>query len=71
MAAYSFQRGWSIVYIDKQWIYADTNEPISQERQCRRCNRKPTPEGHDACLGVINSVKSACCGHGIEQSWQI
>lgn len=31
---------------------------------CNRCNRPPTPEGFDACLGRLPGVKNACCGHG-------
>ena len=25
----------------------------------------PIKEGYDACLGYIDGVKSACCGHGV------
>lgn len=27
--------------------------------------RMPIKEGYDACLGYIDGVKSACCGHGV------
>jgi hypothetical protein len=26
----------------------------------------PTKEGYDNCLGHIEGVASACCGHGVE-----
>ena len=39
---------------------------------CPACNRKPVvceqcPDEpyHDACLGHIEGVRSACCGHGV------
>lgn len=31
----------------------------------------PTKEGYDACLGHIAGVKSACCGHGVEEPFVI
>ena len=31
--------------------------------------KKPTPEGHDACIGHIDGAVSACCGHGMEKGY--
>lgn len=33
---------------------------------CAHCNRGPTEEGHDGCLGTLpeSVVMNACCGHG-------
>ena len=33
---------------------------------CGFCDRQCTPEGHDACLGILmpNIIMNACCGHG-------
>jgi len=32
---------------------------------CNKCNKPPTKEGHDGCLGVLQgNVRNACCGHG-------
>ena len=61
-------RGHLVEYdtINKAWVYSDDKSPISLERPCVRCGRMPTPEGYDACLGYIPNVKSACCGHGVE-----
>lgn len=69
MTAKSHQRGWPIIYVNN-WVYKNTKEPITKERPCRRCNRLPTPEGHDACLGTIPGVTSACCGHGVEPPYR-
>lgn len=32
--------------------------------KCPRCFELPTKEGHDSCLGTLNHVMNACCGHG-------
>ena len=64
---YSFSRGWEITWNPnkEKWIYADNKKSIETERPCIRCGEMPTKEGHDACLGNLKNVKSACCGHGI------
>jgi len=48
------------------WIYSDTKTPVklSKIRSCGYCNQFPTKEGHDACIGILNNVMNACCGHG-------
>ncbi len=69
----SFIRGHKIIWSSKlkKWKYADTKEiyvptPFdSNDRPCIKCGEMPTPEGHDACLGVLPGVKFACCGHGV------
>lgn len=33
---------------------------------CRHCGLDRTPEGHDGCLGRLEGVQSACCGHGVK-----
>ena len=65
----SFQRGHKIVYLDK-WRYLDNNELATIERPCIRCGKYPTKEGHDACIGKLKNIKSACCGHGVEKSYR-
>lgn len=72
MVAHTFKRGHKIIYsVPKSWIYADTGESILIERPCKKCGKMPTKEGYDACLGYIPSVKSACCGHGVEKGYII
>ena len=35
---------------------------------CVTCNKPPTPEGHDGCLGTLQgNIMNACCGHGEER----
>ena len=64
MVARAHSRGWPIEWTGARWVYSDTHAPDDDSRACRRCGRKPTPEGYDACLGRIKGVAAACCGHG-------
>ena len=59
-------RGHSIILVNDAWVYADTNELVSENpnRECGHCGLSNTPEGHDACLGTLPGVSNACCGHG-------
>lgn len=58
-------RGHHIVFVEGQWLYADTKEPtIGNERPCGNCGKENTKEGHDWCLGILPNVMNACCGHG-------
>jgi hypothetical protein len=48
----------------------DTNELMNSKRPCKRCGKPPTKEGYDACIGNVKGfVKSACCGHGVEEPY--
>lgn len=69
MTVSSYTRGHKIIWNGDEWAYVDNGSPISEERPCTRCDRMPTPEGHDACLGYISGAKSACCGHGVEKPY--
>lgn len=33
---------------------------------CTHCNKSRTPEGHDGCIGTLEGIKNACCGHGFD-----
>lgn len=35
-----------------------------EKKVCGHCNKKRTSEGHDGCIGTLENVKNACCGHG-------
>jgi len=53
------------------WVWADTQEVIldadsADNRPCACCGELPTEAGHDACLGLLPGVRSACCGHAID-----
>ena len=63
--ATAYSRGHKIYYDGTDWRFVDTNEIDDHKRPCKRCGRVPTSEGYDACLGHIEGVTSACCGHGV------
>ena len=69
MAVISHSRGHEVVYIKdkREWIYTDDGSKHNNKepRPCKKCGRYPTEEGHDSCLGHLEGVKYACCGHGI------
>jgi len=62
---HSYSRGHKIYFDGHVWRYVDNNQIDDGSRECKRCGRKPTKEGYDACLGHIEGAKSACCGHGV------
>ncbi len=60
-------RGHTIIKTrDGQWIYEEDEILVSsdKDRACGHCGKSNTPEGHDACLGIIPGAINACCGHG-------
>ncbi len=63
-------RGHKILFINNEWIFADTKESIENEnRPCKKCGNLPTLEGYDSCIGYIPGAISACCGHGVEKGY--
>lgn len=72
MTARVYSKGWPVVYNGEEWIWEDSGIPIAdEERSCKRCGRIPTIEGHDACMGFIKGVTSACCGHGVKEPFMM
>ena len=65
----SYSRGHVIYHDNGVWRYFDINGIDNGKRPCKRCGKMPTKEGYDACLGHIDGVKSACCGHGIQKPY--
>ena len=65
----SFHRGHVIV-CDERWSYADTGQLVREniDRECGKCGKPNTADGHDGCLGTIPGVRNACCGHGYTPS---
>ena len=62
-------RGHEIEFIFDYWIYSDTKQKVSENknRQCGNCNTNQTVEGHDGCIGTLPNVMNACCGHGVSE----
>jgi hypothetical protein len=55
---------------DMRDAFASLRRKVARARRrretvpCSLCGQLPTPEGHDACLGILPGVQAACCGHG-------
>lgn len=52
---------------DGVWRWKDNDEPITVKRSCPKCNMMPIEDGEydiDPCLGKLEGVQGACCGHG-------
>jgi len=61
----SFFRGNEIIIKDNGCFYADNLiSTVGYERDCGYCGKGRTEEGHDGCLGTLENVVNACCGHG-------
>lgn len=37
--------------------------------ECKNCDYEPNKNGHDACIGFLEGVRNACCGHGINEPY--
>ena len=67
----SYSRGHEIYYDGIDWRYSDDNSIHDDSRPCKKCNCYPTIEGYDACLGKIEGVIHACCGHGVGMEYKV
>lgn len=66
----SYLRGHEITCREGVWYYSDTNTPTEgNDKACGYCRRASTVEGHDACLGTLEGVMNACCGHGVDKAY--
>lgn len=57
-------RGHKTRWVRGDWMFVDTGDLITVDRPCGRCGLDRTKERHDGCLGTLNGVVQACCGHG-------
>ena len=61
-------RGHAIYTDDGEtWRYTDTGErtvETNRERPCGHCGLYSGKDGHDPCIGELQGVMNACCGHG-------
>lgn len=56
-------RGHLIVSGGTDWTYED-GVPFDDSRACIKCNIMHEKDGPDPCLGMLDGVDFACCGHG-------
>lgn len=71
MTATGYSRGHLIRWDGAVWRYADDGTPATAERPCVACGVLAAPLGPDPCLGVLEGVSSACCGHGVEEPYVV
>jgi len=64
MKAKTFLRGNLAIWNEKfkEWFFEDGSKAIDKE--CPKCGKMQTKEGHDHCISNLPGVKYACCGHG-------
>jgi hypothetical protein len=55
----------------EKWLFADNGDVVDDSMSCKKCGKMPTNEGYDHCLGKLEGVKHACCGHGVEEGYVI
>ena len=67
----SYIRGHEVYFNGDDWFYVDNDEYANYDRLCKKCSNQPTKEGYDHCLGYIDGVSHACCGHGVEESYAV
>lgn len=68
--AKSYYRGHLIVWNGIQWLFADNGDALpshgGKSRPCKKCGAEMSENEPDKCLGELNGVDNACCGHGIK-----
>jgi hypothetical protein len=62
----STYRGHKIEYTKNHWLYSDTKNPVSsnKDRDCKKCDLPNTKNDHDPCIKNLKYTMNACCGHG-------
>ena len=73
MTIWTYFRGHKAFWSEElqDWVYFDTEEIVNDKRPCKKCGESPTPDGYDACIGNVEGVEYACCGHGVEEGYVI
>ena len=66
-----YARGNKIYCKNDIWYYVEDDTILDDSKPCKRCGRYPTKEGYDACVGYVEGVSSKCCGHGVEEPYEI
>ena len=51
---------------DGVWKYSEDDSIFDDSKPCKRCGNFPNKDGSDFCVGNIDGVTSACCGHGVD-----
>ena len=53
---------------DADCVYTPEMAGSGQFGICGKCDKLPTKDGHDGCIGIlpVKDVMNACCGHGCD-----
>jgi hypothetical protein len=67
MSATAYCRGHKVHYdeLKRTWVINKTNTRYYDDIPCKHCGETPTGLGHDSCIGLLDGVSNACCGHGV------
>ena len=64
----SYWRGNAIQWDEAQevWVYTEDGVVVQADpnRRCGHCGLDNRADEHDPCLGQLEGVVNACCGHG-------
>lgn len=76
MTATAFDRGHRITWDASTGVWRFDDGALAPgsggvERSCIRCGLTAAPGGPDPCLGMIEGVTAACCGHGVARGYVI
>ena len=60
-------KGHEIIKVQNVFTYKDNGVKVSDDiwRPCGFCGLKSTVDDHDGCIGTLENVMNACCGHGV------
>ena len=70
MSATGQARGHVIAWDGSHWRYPD-GVIADTERPCGACGVPAGADDPDPCLGWIEGVTAACCGHGVAEGYVV
>lgn len=54
---------------NKSRFYEDGKSVDIGHKPCVACGKHPNSDGTDACIGRLENVMNACCGHGVSEGY--
>lgn len=64
MIDFGYSRGHLVYCVNGVTYYADGTID-DESRPCPKCHKTAGPNEPDPCLGWLENVDYACCGHGV------
>lgn len=65
IGARGFLRGNAVTWDGSTWRTADGRDATACALRCPRCDVDLQPGDPDACIGVVEGIAGACCGHDV------